>query len=263
MGRNLTKGLGAGSEASVGAKAAEESIDAIMKYLEHCSMVFIAAGLGGGTGTGAAPVIARHLKSRGIITVAVTSTPFLFEGGSRRNIAKQGLRELRSAVDSVIIVPNKNLEKVADPEISLIDALSLADTILYKAVKTVSDLVTKSSQINLDFADVCSVMKERGAAMIGFGEGHGENKAIEAAKRAINNKLLGSTSLEQAKGIIIKITGGNDLMMSETQSALQFIQQGTPEDAKVLFGLQIDPEMNNQVRIDIIATGLVIDEDEI
>lgn len=263
MGRKLTKGLGAGSDSAIGAKAAEESIGAIMKFLEGCSLVFLAAGLGGGTGTGAAPVIARHLKSKGILTVAVTSTPFQFEGGTRREIARDGLKELKASVDSVIIVPNKNLEEVADEDITLIDSFALADTVLYKAVRTVSDLVLNTGLINLDFGDICTVMKERGSAMIGFGEGHGDGKALEAAKKAVNNKLLGSTSMAQAKGIIVNITGGNDLTLPEAQNALMFIQEEASEDTQVVFGVQIDPEMKDKVRISIIATGLDCDEEQI
>lgn len=263
MGRKLTKGLGAGSDASIGAKAAEESIGAIMKYLEGCSLVFLAAGLGGGTGTGAAPVIARHLKSKGILTVAVTSTPFLFEGGTRREIAKEGLKDLQASVDCVIIVPNNNLEEVAEEDISLIDAFALADTVLYKAVHTVSDLILNTGLINLDFGDISSVMKEKGSALIGFGEGQGDNKALEAAQKAVNNRLLGSTSLTQAKGIIINITGGNDLTLPEAQNALMFIQEEASEDTKVVFGVQIDPEMKDKVRISIIATGLACDQENI
>jgi cell division protein FtsZ len=241
----------------VGGKAAEESLDDILKELGHCNMVFIAAGLGGGTGTGAAPVIARALKKLGILTVAVgalfvrqssllrantkrvVTKPFVFERGTRHRLAEHGINELKGSVDTMLVVPNENLFRVASANTSLLEAFQHADAVLHQGVRTITDLIVQPGLINLDFADVRTVMSEKGFALMGTGEAEGERRAGIAAEAAINNPLLDHSSLKGAKGIIINIAGGQDLTLHEVDDAAQYIKNQAPQDANIIFGAQV------------------------
>lgn len=250
LGKNLTKGLGTGSDTTQGLKAAEESAEAIMAELNDSSMVFLAASLGGGTGTGAAPFIGRLLRSKGILTVAVVTYPFKRDGSVRRRIAKLGLKDLRSSVDAIIVVPNDSIPNAAPPEASYAEALAVGDDVLYQAVRSIFDITQKTGSVNLDFGDVKSVLADKGAAFIAAGEG---SNGQEAANAILNNPLQAHANLGKAKDVIINIAGGHELSLKETEAAVN----GIPlPDANVIFGAHVEPELANKVRISVIATGL-------
>jgi cell division protein FtsZ len=253
LGKNLTKGLGTGSDTMQGLRAAEESAEALLAEFNGASMVFLAASLGGGTGTGAAPFIGRLLRSKGILTVAVVTYPFKRDGAVRRRIAKLGLKDLRSSVDAIIVVPNDSIPKAAPKEASYAEALAVGDEVLYHAVRSVSDITQKTGSVNLDFGDVRSVLSDKGAAFIAAGEG--EN-GLEAAKAIVHNPLQEHANLRKAKDVIISISGGPKLSLKETESAVNYLHTELPSYANVIFGAQVDPDLNDRIRVSIIATGL-------
>ncbi|MEL6979022.1 MAG: cell division protein FtsZ [Pseudomonadota bacterium] len=256
LGAALTRGLGAGCRPEIGAAAAEERAAAIGEALEGAQMCFIAAGMGGGTGTGAAPVIARIAREKGVLTVGVVTKPFDFEGPRRRRIAENGVTELSAHVDTLIVIPNQNLFRVANERTTFADAFLMADEVLYQGVKGVTDLMTKPGLVNLDFADVRAVVDEMGAAMMGSGEATDENRAVEAAERAIDNPLLDELTLRGAKGVLINIVGGPDLKLYEVDAAANRVRQYADEDANIFFGSTIEPDMEGRIRVSVIATGI-------
>lgn len=255
IGTRLTNGLGAGSDPEIGKKAANEDKDKIAKALEGADMVFVTAGLGGGTGTGAAPVVASIAKELGALTVAVVTRPFLFEGRRRTIVAETGLEELRVVVDTLIAIPNQRLLNVVEKQTPLIEAFKIADTVLQQAVQGISDLILVPGLINLDFADVKTIMSGMGLALMGAGVGRGENRAIEAAQKAISSPLLDETSIDGAKGVLINVTGGLNLTLHEVSEAATAIYEAAHEDANIIFGAVIDDGMGEDVRVTVIATG--------
>lgn len=255
MGMQITKGLGAGSNPEIGKKSALESRDEIQQYLEGADMIFITAGLGGGTGTGAAPIIAEIARESGALTVAVVTKPFQFEGKKRNTQAEDGIAQLRDVVDTLIVVPNQRLLSLGGRNLSLLDAFKKADDILYQAVKGISDLITVPGLINLDFADVKNIMSSMGMALMGTGTASGENRAVEAAQRAISSPLLEDNTIQGARGILLNITGGSDLSLYEVNEASSLIQAEAHEDANIIFGTVIDETMGDEIRITVIATG--------
>lgn len=255
LGEKLTRGLGAGAKPEVGRKAALDDSDRILDLLQGADMVFITAGLGGGTGTGAAPVIANLAKSQDILTVGVVTKPFLFEGQVRMAVAERGLEELREQVDSLITIPNQRLLNVADKKTSFMQAFRLADDVLTQAVRGISDLITRPGEVNVDFADVRTIMAERGIAMMGTGVGVGENAAVEAAQKAINSELLENHSIEGAKGIIINFTASPDLTIYQMTEASELIKKMAHASANIIFGLAVDEPLGEEVRVTVIATG--------
>lgn len=255
IGMQVTKGLGAGSNPEIGKKAALESRDEIQQYLEGADMIFITAGLGGGTGTGAAPIIAEIARESGALTVAVVTKPFQFEGKKRNTQAEDGIAQLRDVVDTLIVVPNQRLLSLGGRNLSLLDAFKKADDILYQAVKGISDLITVPGLINLDFADVKNIMSSMGMALMGTGTASGENRAVEAAQRAISSPLLEDNTIQGARGILLNITGGSDLSLYEVNEASSLIQAEAHEDANIIFGTVIDETMGDEIRITVIATG--------
>ena len=255
MGMQITKGLGAGSNPEIGKKSALESRDQIQQYLEGADMIFITAGLGGGTGTGAAPVIAEIARESGALTVAVVTKPFQFEGKKRNTQAEDGIAQLRDVVDTLIVVPNQRLLSLGGRNLSLLDAFKKADDILYQAVKGISDLITVPGLINLDFADVKNIMSSMGMALMGTGTASGENRAVEAAQKAISSPLLEDNTIQGARGILLNITGGSDLSLYEVNEASSLIQAEAHEDANIIFGTVIDETMGDEIRITVIATG--------
>ncbi len=255
LGAEATKGLGAGSIPDIGRKAAEESRDEIRRQLEGADMIFITAGLGGGTGTGAAPVIAEVARECGALTVAVVTKPFQFEGKKRNAQAEDGVIQLRDVVDTLIVVPNQRLLSLGGRGLSLLDAFKKADDILYQAVKGISDLIVVPGLINLDFADVKNIMSNMGMALMGTGTSTGENRAVEAAQRAISSPLLEDNTIQGAHGILLNITGGADLSLYEVNEASSLIQAEAHEDANIIFGTVIDESMGDDIRITVIATG--------
>lgn len=255
LGANVTKGLGAGSNPEMGKKAALESKDALREYLEGADMVFITAGLGGGTGTGGAPVVAELAKELGILTVAVVTKPFQFEGRRRNLQAENGITELRKIVDTLITVPNQRLLGMGGKNLTLLEAFTKADDILYHAVKGISDLIIVTGLINLDFADVKAVMSEMGLALMGTGVSSGEDRALEAARRAISSPLLEDNTIHGARGILLNITGGPDMSLFEINEASSLIQAEAHEDANIIFGTVVDETMLDEIRITVIATG--------
>ena len=260
LGVNITQGLGAGARADIGKVAAEEALDDIQSYLEGNNMVFIAAGMGGGTGTGAAPVIARAAREHGILTVGVVTKPFHFEGSQRMRIAEHGIQELHQYVDTLIVIPNQNLFRVASEETTFADAFGMADDVLHAGVRGVTDLMVNPGLINLDFADVRTVMGTMGKAMMGTGEAEGENRATEAAEAAINNPLLDNASIEGARGVLINVTGGTDVTLHEVDAAASRICKQVDEEATIIFGTSLDQKMNGHMRVAVIATGIDSDE---
>ncbi|WP_122790526.1 cell division protein FtsZ [Intestinibacillus sp. Marseille-P6563] len=254
IGEKLTKGQGAGSNPAIGQKAAEESKDEITAALEGADMVFITAGMGGGTGTGAAPVVAEIAHNMGILTVGVVTRPFSFEGKKRIDQALQGIEALRENVDSLVIIPNERLKLVSDQKITFKNAFDIADSVLRQAVSNISDLITVPGFINLDFADVTSVMKDAGFAHIGTGKAAGKEKAAEAAKMAISSPLL-ETSIENARGVILSIIGSDDIGLDEVETAAGMVQQAAHPDAHIIFGASIDEELDDELRVVVIATG--------
>ncbi len=258
IGRTVTRGLGAGMNPELGTKSAEESSSEIREILKGADMVFITCGLGGGTGTGAAPVIAEISRDIGALTVAVVTKPFSFEGAQRRTIADKGLEELASKVDTIISIPNDRILQIIDKKTSLLDAFSVVDDVLRQGVKGISELITKPGLINVDFADVKAVMKESGSALMGIGRGSGENRAVEAAKAAIDSPLL-ELSIEGARGVLFTITGPRDLTMNEVNEAARLITASVDSGAKIIFGAAIDEALKDEVNITVIATGFADD----
>ena len=256
LGADVTEGLGAGSRPDVGRIAAEESLEKVMEELEGAHMVFIAAGMGGGTGTGAAPVIAKAAKERGILTVAVVTKPFQFEGSHRMRIADAGIQDLESFVDTLIIIPNQNLFRIANESTTFADAFGMADEVLYSGVRGVTDLMTMPGLINLDFADIRSVMGEMGKAMMGTGEANGERRSLEAAEAAINNPLLDDSSMKGARGVLINITGGMDITLFEVDEAANRIRSEVDQDAHIIIGSAFDKELDGIMRVSVVATGI-------
>ncbi len=256
MGVKVTEGLGAGARASVGAAAAEESIEQIVDHLAGAHMCFITAGMGGGTGTGAAPIIAQAARELGVLTVGVVTKPFQFEGAKRMRQAEEGVEALQKVVDTLIIIPNQNLFRLANEKTTFTDAFALADDVLYQGVKGVTDLMVRPGLINLDFADVRAVMDEMGKAMMGTGEAEGENRAIEAAEKAIANPLLDEISLEGARGVLINITGGYDLTLFELDEAANKIREKVDPDANIIVGSTLDTSMDGRMRVSVVATGI-------
>ncbi len=256
MGLQVTEGLGAGSKPEVGKAAAEEALEEIRDHLAGAHMVFVTAGMGGGTGTGAAPVIARAAREMGILTVGVVTKPFHFEGGRRMKVAETGINDLQKAVDTLIIIPNQNLFRVANEKTTFADAFAMADQVLYSGVACITDLMVKEGLINLDFADVRSIMSEMGKAMMGTGEATGEKRAVLAAEAAIANPLLDETSMKGARGLLISITGGNDLTLYEVDEAASRIRQEVDEEANIILGATFDSALDGVVRVSVVATGI-------
>jgi len=255
LGMEITKGLGAGSNPEIGRQSALESRDEIRPYLEGSDMIFITAGLGGGTGTGAAPIIAEIARECSVLTVAVVTKPFQFEGKKRNIQAEEGIAQLRDAVDTLIVVPNQRLLSLGGRSLSLLEAFKKADDILYQAVKGISDLILVPGLINLDFADVKNIMSDMGMAVMGTGVAGGENRAIEAAQKAISSPLLEDNTIQGAHGILLNITGGPDMSLYEVNEASSLIQAEAHEDANIIFGTVIDENMKDEIRITVIATG--------
>ncbi|MYE01147.1 MAG: cell division protein FtsZ [Alphaproteobacteria bacterium] len=256
LGANLTTGLGAGAEPDIGRAAAEEALDEVMAEIEGCHMLFITAGMGGGTGTGAAPVIARAARERGVLTVGVVTKPFNFEGTRRMRAAENGIEELAKFVDTLIVIPNQNLFQVADPRTTLAEAFQMADEVLQSGVRGVTDLMIKPGLVNLDFADIRSVMREMGKAMMGTGEAEGETRAMDAAEAAIDNPLLDDTSMRGAQAVLINITGGFDMGLLEVDEAANRIRREVDDNANIVFGSTLDESMNNKMRVSVVATGI-------
>jgi cell division protein FtsZ len=255
IGGGATRGLGAGGDPSAGRRAAEEDAGAIGDSLADSDMVFITAGMGGGTGTGSAPVVARIAKQSGALTVAVVTKPFTFEGRRRMRQAEEGLAELRAEVDTLIVIPNERLLAVVDKTCSLTDSFAVADEILLKATKGISDLVTVPGLVNLDFADVKAVMSNRGNALMGTGRATGPNRAVEAAQFAVSSPLLEDVSISGAEGVLVNITGGRDLTLHEVNEAAGVVVGAAGDDANVIFGAVIDPNMDGEMQITVVATG--------
>ncbi len=254
IGEKITKGLGAGANPEIGQKAAEESREEIQHALEGCDMVFITAGMGGGTGTGAAPIVAEIAKNMGILTVGVVTKPFMFEGRRRMNNAEMGIAELKERVDTLVTIPNDRLLQVVEKRTSMLEAFKIADDVLRQGVQGISDLIAVPGLVNLDFADVRTIMKEKGLAHMGIGRGSGENRAVEAAKQAIQSPLL-ETTIDGATGILLNITGGESLGLFEVNEAAELVAQAAHPDANIIFGAVIDENLEDEVRITVIATG--------
>jgi len=256
MGVAVTEGLGAGSQPEVGRAAAEEAIDEITDHLNGSHMVFVTAGMGGGTGTGAAPIIARLAREQGILTVGVVTKPFQFEGIRRLRVAEAGIKELEQCVDTLIVIPNQNLFRIANEKTTFADAFAMADQVLYSGVACITDLMVKEGLINLDFADVRSVMREMGKAMMGTGEASGERRATEAAEAAIANPLLDETSMKGARGLLISITGGKDLTLFEVDEAATRIREEVDPDANIILGATFEEALEGVIRVSVVATGI-------
>ena len=256
LGPDITQGLGAGSRPEVGRAAAEETIDLVEQALEGTHMCFIAAGMGGGTGTGAAPVIAKAARDRGILTVGVVTKPFTFEGTRRMKAADAGIEELQKNVDTLIVIPNQNLFLVANPNTTFKEAFLLADEVLQQGVRGITDLMVMPGLINLDFADVRSVMHEMGKAMMGTGEAEGDGRALEAAEKAIANPLLDGVSMKGAKGVIVSITGGEDMRLMEVDEAANHIRELVDPDANIIWGSAFNANLDGRIRVSVVATGI-------
>ncbi|MEO1093054.1 MAG: cell division protein FtsZ [Pseudomonadota bacterium] len=256
LGTMITHGLGAGARPEVGRASAEEELDQILQEVQGSHMVFITAGMGGGTGTGAAPVIARAVREAGILTVGVVTKPFAFEGAHRMRIAEAGLEDLQQYVDTLIVIPNQNLFRVANERTTLRDAFTLADQVLHMGVRGVTDLIVMPGLINLDFADIRTVMAEMGKAMMGTGEAEGDRRAIEAAEAAISNPLLDEVSMRGAQGVLINITGGMDMTLFEVDAAANRIREEVDQDANIIFGSTFDETMEGRMRVSVVATGI-------
>jgi len=255
LGAEVTRGLGAGSNPDVGKRAALETKDLIRQHMEGADMIFVTAGQGGGTGTGGAPVVAEIAKELGALTVAVVTKPFQFEGKKRNSQADEGIDDLRQIVDTLIVVPNQRLLSLGGRNLSLLETFKKADDILYQAVKGISDLITIPGLINLDFADVKSVMSEMGLALMGTGSASGENRAVEAAQKAISSPLLEDNTIQGARGVLLNITGGSDMTLFEINEASSLIQAEAHEEANIIFGTVVDETMEDEIRITVIATG--------
>ncbi len=254
IGKTVTRGLGAGMNPDLGKNAAEESQNEIREVLKDCDMVFVTCGLGGGTGSGASPIVAQIAKDLGALTVAVVTKPFMFEGGQRKNIADRAFSELADKVDTIITISNDKLLQVIDKRTSLLDAFKIADDVLRQGVQGIAEIITVPGIINADFADVKAVMSNAGSALMGIGQASGENKAVEAAKDAINSNLL-DMSIDGARGIVFTITGGPDLSMTEVSEAAKVITSAADDDAKIIFGAVVDEKMKDQIKITVVATG--------
>ena len=256
LGTTITQGLGAGSKPEVGRAAAEESLAEIEEQIKDSHMVFIAAGMGGGTGTGAAPVVARAAKEKGLLTVGVVTKPFQFEGMHRYKLAESGIEDREQFVDTLSIIPNQNLFRVANEQTTFADAFNMADEVLYSGVRGVTDLMVMPGLINLDFADIRSVMSEMGKAMMGTGEAEGERRALDAAESAISNPLLDDCSMAGAKGVLINITGGQDMTLFEADEAANRIRSEVDTDAYIIFGSTFDDSLEGRIRVSVVATGM-------
>ncbi len=256
MGVAVTEGLGAGSQPEIGRAAAEEAIDEITDHLSGSHMVFVTAGMGGGTGTGAAPIIARAAREAGILTVGVVTKPFQFEGGRRMRVAEAGIQDLQACVDTLIVIPNQNLFRIANEKTTFADAFAMADQVLYSGVACITDLMVKEGLINLDFADVRSVMREMGKAMMGTGEASGDRRAIQAAEAAIANPLLDESSMKGARGLLISITGGRDLTLFEVDEAATRIREEVDPEANIILGATFEEELEGIIRVSVVATGI-------
>ena len=256
LGQTVTRGLGAGSRPDVGRAAAEEVIEEIMSHLQGSNLVFITAGMGGGTGTGAAPVIARAARENGILTVGVVTKPFHFEGTHRMRLADSGIEELQKFVDTLLIIPNQNLFRIASERTTFADAFKMADDVLHSGVRGVTDLMVMPGLINLDFSDIRTVMSEMGKAMMGTGEAEGENRALEAAEAAISNPLLDDVSMKGARGVLINITGGMDMTLFEVDEAANRIREEVDPEANIIFGSTFDEKLSGRIRISVVATGI-------
>jgi len=255
LGDKLTRGLGAGGNPEVGKRAAQEDVERLRETLADADMIFITAGMGGGTGTGAAPIIAKVAKELGSLTVGVVTKPFTFEGKRRMKQADEGMKDLKSSVDTLIAIPNQRLLSVAGRNSSILETFKKADDVLLQAVRGISDLITVHGLINLDFADVRTIMSEMGMAMMGAAIAQGENRAVEAAQKAVSSPLLEEVSIQGARGVLINITGGPDLSLHEVNEAATLIQEEADEEANIIFGAVIDESMGDEVRITVIATG--------
>ena len=256
LGLNSTRGLGAGMRPEIGRKAAEEAIQDLSEKFDGCHMLFVAAGMGGGTGTGAAPVIAKLAREKGILTVGVVTKPFHFEGSQRMKLAEKGIEELQQYVDTLLTIPNQNLFRIANEKTTFADAFKMADDVLYAGVRGVTDLMVQPGMINLDFSDIKTVMSEMGKAMMGTGEASGDGRAIAAAEAAIANPLIDDVSLKGAKGLIINITGGKDITLYEVDEAANRIKQEIDENANIIYGTTCDDRLEGLVRVSIVATGI-------
>ena len=256
LGGGITEGLGAGMRPEVGEQSAEDSMAEILEHIEDAHMLFVAAGMGGGTGTGAAPVIAQAARDRGILTVAIITKPFQFEGSRRMKLAEEGIAKLEQSVDTIITIPNQNLFRVATEQTTMSDAFAMADEVLHSGVRGITDLMVVPGLINLDFNDVRTVMDEMGKAMMGTGEATGERRAIEAAESAISNPLLDDVSLKGARGVLINITGGRDLTLFEVDEAASLIRSQVDEDANIIVGSALDDDLDGIVRVSVVATGV-------
>ncbi len=263
IGKKLTRGLGAGARPEIGRQAIEESRDELRRVVEGADLVFVTAGMGGGTGTGAAPIIAEMAREMGALTIGVVTRPFLFEGKKRMRQAEQGLAELRRTADTVIVVPNERLLSVVGKGTSFRDALKKADEVLLHATRGISDLIHVTGEVNVDFADVRTVMASRGPALMGTGYGQGENRAVDAAQEAISSPLLDNVSINGAQGVLINITGGMDLTIDEVTTIASIIQEGAGEDAEIIFGAVHAPDLEGEVHVTVIATGLVTEEERV
>ncbi len=263
LGSQVTKGLGAGANPEIGRRAAMEDQETIREYLEGADMIFITAGMGGGTGTGGAPVIAQVAREVGALTVGVVTKPFVFEGKKRLRQAEQGIEELKRTVDTLIVIPNQRLLSIAAKTTTMLEAFHKADDVLLQAVRGISDLIITPGLINLDFADVRTVMAEMGLALMGAASASGENRAIEAAQKAISSPLLEDISIQGARGVLINITGGPDLCLHEVNEAASMIQEEAHEDANIIFGAVIDDDIKDEIRITVIATGFGEDKVEV
>ncbi len=263
LGSLVTKGLGAGANPEIGRRAAMEDQESIREYLEGADMIFITAGMGGGTGTGGAPVIAQVAREVGALTVGVVTKPFVFEGKKRLRQAEQGIEELKRTVDTLIVIPNQRLLSIAAKTTTMLEAFHRADDVLLQAVRGISDLIITPGLINLDFADVRTVMAEMGLALMGAASASGENRAIEAAQKAISSPLLEDMSIQGARGVLINITGGPDLCLHEVNEAASMIQEEADEDANIIFGAVIDDDIKDEIRLTVIATGFGEDKEEV
>jgi len=261
LGANSTEGLGAGSLPEIGQAAAEETIDEIMDHLSGTHMCFVTAGMGGGTGTGAAPIIAAAARNAGILTVAVVTKPFTFEGNRRMAIAEQGIELLRQAADTVIVIPNQNLFRIADAKTTFAEAFELADKVLYSGVRCITDLIVKEGLINLDFADVRSVMRDMGRAMMGTGEATGDARAMKAAEAAIANPLLDEANMKGARGVLVSISGGRAMTLFEVDEAATRIREEVGDDAEIIVGAIFDDKLEGGFRVSVVAAGLASETD--
>ena len=261
IGKELTKGLGAGSNPDVGKAAAEESVEDLRRMLQGTNLLFITTGLGGGTGNGAAPVIARLAREMGILTIGVVTKPFKFEGPRRAQNAERGIEEMRKYVDSLVVIPNEKLYTIFNKDVSFVDAFRYADDVLHQAIQGVSEVISVNGLINLDFADVATIMRDKGVAHMGIGKGRGANKTIEAVRQAVTSQLL-ETSIEGATGILINITGGRDLTLSEVYEAVDLVRDVADKDCNVIFGANVNNDVSGETEVTVIATGFERKDDE-